>query len=147
MKSMKKTFALFVLFSMMVTCLSLSSFALEPDTVPSNTAPDADVAMSETDTVADAIEEDAVIMPEHEAMLDDVVSEGASEVEIVDPVDSADTYPACDHNYVTSPVGSPREVYDPMHMNRTISTVALSAANTTIRLKSAIIANIICVNR
>ena len=64
-------------------------------------------------TVADAIEEDAVIMPEHEAMLDDVVSEGASEVEIVDPVDSADTYPACDHNYVTSPVGSPREVYDP----------------------------------
>lgn len=113
MKSMKKTFALFVLFSMMVTCLSLSSFALEPDTVPSNTAPDADVAMSETDTVADAIEEDAVIMPEHEAMLDDVVSEGASEVEIVDPVDSADTYPACDHNYVTSPVGSPREVYDP----------------------------------
>lgn len=62
MKSMKKTFALFVLFSMMVTCLSLSSFALEPDTVPSNTAPDADVAMSETDTVADAIEEDAVII-------------------------------------------------------------------------------------
>ena len=32
MKSMKKMFALFAVFSMMVTCLSLSSFALEPDT-------------------------------------------------------------------------------------------------------------------
>lgn len=107
MKSMKKTFAIFVLFSMMVTCFSLSSFALEPDTVPG-----ANVAMSETDTAANAISEEAVIMPEHKAMLDDVISEVAPEVGIVDPVDPANIYPACDHNYVTSPVGSPREVYD-----------------------------------
>ena len=30
----------------------------------------------------------------------------------MDPVEPADVYPACDHNYITSPVGSPREVYD-----------------------------------
>lgn len=112
MKSMKKMFALFALFSMMVTCLSLSSFALEPDTVPSETTPDADAAMSETDITADAIEKDALGMPEYDAVLDDVISEIAPEAESVDPVDPANIYPACDHNYVTSPVGSPREVYD-----------------------------------
>ena len=70
MKSMKKMFALFAVFSMMVTCLSLSSFALEPDTVPSDTTPDADAAMSETDIAADAIEEDTLVMPEYDAVLD-----------------------------------------------------------------------------
>lgn len=75
MKSMKKMFALFAVFSMMVTCLSLSSFALEPDTVPSDTTPDADAAMSETDIAADAIEEDTLVMPEYDAVLDDVISE------------------------------------------------------------------------
>lgn len=113
MKSMKKMFALFAVFSMMVTCLSLSSYALEPDTVPSDTTPDADAAMSETDIAVDMTEEDTVDMPEHEAMLDDAISEIASEAEVVDPVGKAGTYPVCDHNYVTSPVGSPREVFDP----------------------------------
>lgn len=86
MKSMKKMFALFAVFSMMVTCLSLSSFALEPDTVPSDTTPDADAAMSETDIAADAIEEDTLVMPEYDAVLDDVISEIAPEAEIVDSV-------------------------------------------------------------
>lgn len=112
MKSMKKMFALFAVFSMMVTCLSLSSFALEPDTVPSDTTPDADAAMSETDIAADAIEEDTLVMPEYDAVLDDVISEIAPEAEIVDSVESDDIYPAYDHNYVTSPVGSPRDVYN-----------------------------------
>ena len=88
MKSMKKMFALFAVFSMMVTCLSLSSFALEPDTVPSDTTPDADAAMSETDIAADAIEEDTLVMPEYDAVLDDVISEIAPEAEIVDSVES-----------------------------------------------------------
>ena len=57
MKSMKKMFALFAVFSMMVTCLSLSSFALEPDTVPSDTTPDADAAMSE---IVDSVESDNI---------------------------------------------------------------------------------------
>ena len=104
MKSMKKMFALFAVFSMMVTCLSLSSFALEPDTVPSDTTPDADAAMSETDIAADAIEEDTV--------LDDVISEIAPEAEIVDSVESDNIYPACKHDYIRSPVGSRYQVYD-----------------------------------
>ena len=95
MKSMKKMFALFAVFSMMVTCLSLSSFALEPDTVPSDTTPDADAAMSETDIAADAIEEDTLVMPEYDAVLDDVISEIAPEAEIVDSVESDNIYPAC----------------------------------------------------
>lgn len=112
MKSMKKMFALFAVFSMMVTCLSLSSFALEPDTVPSDTTPDADTAVNETDIAADAVEEDTLVIPEYDAVLDDAISEIDPEAEIVDPVDPANIYPACDHNYVTSPVGGPREVYD-----------------------------------
>lgn len=98
MKSMKKMFALFAVFSMMVTCLSLSSFALEPDTVPSDTTPDADAAMSETDIAADAIEEDTLVMPEYDAVLDDVISEIAPEAEIVDSVESDNIYPACKHD-------------------------------------------------
>jgi hypothetical protein len=109
MKSMKKMFALFAVFSMMVTCLSLSSFALEPDTVPSDTTPDADAAMSETDIAADAIEEDTLVMPEYDAVLDDVISEIAPEAEIVE---SDNIYPACKHDYIRSPVGSRYQVYD-----------------------------------
>ena len=112
MKSMKKMFALFAVFSMMVTCLSLSSFALEPDTVPSDTTPDADAAMSETDIAADAIEEDTLVMPEYDAVLDDVISEIAPEAEIVDSVESDNIYPACKHDYIRSPVGSRYQVYD-----------------------------------
>ena len=107
MKSMKKMFALFAVFSMMVTCLSLSSFALEPDTTP-----DADAAMSETDIAADAIEEDTLVMPEYDAVLDDVISEIAPEAEIVDSVESDNIYPACKHDYIRSPVGSRYQVYD-----------------------------------
>ena len=105
MKSMKKMFALFAVFSMMVTCLSLSSFALEPDTVPSDTTPDTDIA-------ADAIEEDTLVMPEYDAVLDDVISEIAPEAEIVDSVESDNIYPACKHDYIRSPVGSRYQVYD-----------------------------------
>jgi hypothetical protein len=68
--------------------------------------------MSETDIAADAIEEDTLVMPEYDAVLDDVISEIAPEAEIVDSVESDNIYPACKHDYIRSPVGSRYQVYD-----------------------------------
>ena len=106
MKSLKKIFTLFALFAM-VACLSISSFALEPDEYLTEEGQDGmeevpsepDMAMSEADMEADTI-------------LEKAIPEISPEAGIVDPVEPADIYPACDHNYITSPVGSPREVYD-----------------------------------
>ena len=148
MKSMKKMFALFAVFSMMVTCLSLSSFALEPDTVPSDTTPDADAAMSETDIAADAIEEDALVMPEYDAVLDDVISEIAPEAEIVDSVESDDIV-------TIIMLRRPLEVLvmciillsECMERLRITSTVAPSAVNITTLQNTAGTAKTICKNR
>ena len=98
MKSLKKIFTLFALFAM-VACLSISSFALEPDTAMEEVSSEPDMAMSEADMEADTI-------------LEKAIPEISPEAGIVDPVEPADVYPACDQNYITSPVGSPREVYD-----------------------------------
>lgn len=88
MKSLKKIFTLFALFAM-VACLSISSFALEPDTAMEEVSSEPDMAMSEADMEADTI-------------LEKAIPEISPEAGIVDPVEPADVYPACDHNYITS---------------------------------------------
>ena len=131
MKSLKKIFTLFALFAM-VACLSISSFALEPDTAMEEVSSEPDMAMSEADMEADTI-------------LEKAIPEISPEAGIVDPVEPADVYPACDHNYITSPVGSLQA--ECLAMRRTTSIVALSAVNITTQPNTHGIAKSICKSR
>ena len=90
--------------------------------------------MSETDIAADAIEEDTLVMPEYDAVLDDVISEIAPEAEIVDSVESDNIYPACKHDYIRSPVGSRYQVYDSVALNVANITTILNILNGIIKI-------------
>lgn len=94
MKSLKKIFTIFALFAM-VACLSISSFALEPDAAMEEIPSEPDTVMSEADII-----------------LEKIIPKIVLDTNVVVPVEPSDIYPACDHAYKRSPVGSSYEVYD-----------------------------------